>query len=130
MSIEQFRYGPKTHIGLQFEQTDGVSQLLPEDKIIELYNIGGQTRKPLEIVRLHQTYFGPPVITVTFVQPAMDDNGRDTVTNRTFLISLQDITNMLLTALRPFGQKETEKLEPLEIGEFTISLSRASQRKH
>jgi hypothetical protein len=121
LRVEQFYYGPKPNSGLQYEQTSGVSTLLPEDKIIELYNIGDQTRKPIEVVQLHQTYFGPPIISVTFAEPTVDDTGRNTMRNRTFLISLKEITNELLHTLRPLSNLPLEqKLEPLEIDKFTI----------
>lgn len=120
MKIEQFRYGPKPNSGLHYEQTNGVSTLLPEDKIIELYNLGKDTHKPIEIMQLHQTYFGPPVISISFVEPTTDDMGRETTQNHTFLISLKDITNELLSALRPHFRNG---LEPLEIDKFTVSKS-------
>ena len=115
MRIEQFRYN-----GANYEQTKGVSALLPEDKIIELYNLGKETRKPTEIVQLHQTYFGAPVISITFAQPAKDDNGRDTTQNHTFLISLKEVTKQLLYILRFYAYND-EKLETLEIAGFTLS---------
>lgn len=123
MKIEQFRYN-----GANYEQTDGVSTLLPEDKIIELYNLGKETRKPIEIVQLHQTYFGPPIISISFIEPTLDNNGRQTIENQTFLISLKEITNELLSTLRLHIHNNAEKLEPLEIDKFTISQSKESRR--
>lgn len=115
MKIEQFR-----HDGANYEQTDGVSALLPEDKIIELYNLNRETRKPIEIVQLHQTYYSAPVISITTVQPTTtkDDTGRETTQTHTFLISLKELTSELVSALRPFFHG---KMEPLEIGNISIS---------
>jgi hypothetical protein len=113
MKIEQFRYGPKDNSSMQFEETKGASALLPEDKIIELYNL----HKPTENIQLHQPYCGPPVISISYVEATMDDKGRETTQNRTFLISLRDITNELLVLLRDYVH--TEKVEPLNL-EFSI----------
>jgi hypothetical protein len=117
LKIHQLQYAPTG----SYQQTDGVSALLPEDKLIELYNLGNQTRKPMEVVQLHQTLYGAPIITVTYAAPTIDDGtGRETTFNRTFLISLKDVTAMLVEALRPYFHVEPEKLEPLEIGKFTV----------
>lgn len=114
LKIHQLQYAPTG----SYQQTDGVSTLLPEDKLIELYNIGNQTRKPMEVVQLHQTLYGAPIISVTYAAPTTDDKGRETTFNRTFLISLKDVTAMLVAALRPYFHVEPEKLEPLEIDQF------------
>jgi hypothetical protein len=98
---------------MQFEETKGASALLPEDKIIELYNL----HKPTENIQLHQPYCGSPVISITYVEAVMDDKGRETTQNRTFLISLRDLTNDLVPLLRTHVYDE--KVEPLKL-EFTI----------
>ena len=112
MKIEQF-----WHNGANYQQTPNVSNLLPEDKIIELYNWARDTRKPIETVQLHQTYFGPPVISITAVTPS-EIEGRQTTTSRTFLVSLKDVTGELVSALRPFFN--AENLEVLEVDKLSI----------
>jgi hypothetical protein len=126
LKIQQLQYAPTG----SYEQTDGVSALLPEDKLIELYNIGNQTRKPMEVVQLHQTLYGAPIITVTYAAPTTDDKGRETTFNRTFLISLKDITNELVEALRSYFHVDLENLEPLELDKFTVSPHKNSKSRH
>ena len=118
MKVEQIRYDSNSK-PLQ-SQTSGVSTMLPEDKIVDLYTLGRHTRKPLETVQLHQTVYGAPIISLTFASPANDGKGRDSSYNRTFLVSLKDVTASLLEALRPFSQDKIGRLEPLRIGKLTI----------
>lgn len=116
MKVERLRSSD----GAGFQQTSGVSSLLPESKILELYNIGANTRKPRVETHLHQLGYGSPVISITFAAPAFDSEGRNTTMNSTFLVSLMEVTQHLERALTPFYRDVAETLEPIEIGEFTV----------
>ena len=115
MNIEQFSYGPKGNTGLTYEQTAAVSTLLPESKIIELYNIGERTRKPIKDIQLHQNLMGEPVISVTYAGPTHDKQGRATTYNHTFLISLKPLTQELSTLLQRRVQELNGSLEPIKL---------------
>jgi hypothetical protein len=105
--------------GTGFRKTNGVSKLLPEYKIIELYNIGNNTRKPITETHLHQPSFGAPVISITYAAPTFDSKGRETTMNHTFLISLRDITVELEKTLIPFFEDKGE-VKPLELAKLSI----------
>lgn len=119
MKIEQFRYGPKHNRGLYFEQTDGVSTLLPETEIARLYNFGNRATKELRHVEILKIGNNPEIMAITFAGPTADDHGRATTFNHTFLVSVAELAPLLVKALEQFVH-DVDRLEPLKVDSIPI----------
>ena len=99
MNIEQFTYGPEPRRGLQYRQTDGLYNLLPEEIIIHLQNLKPSSTP---IQRIHATPDGL-VASISFVKKTQDDLKRETVANHTFIIRLSDMVNHFTGKLEPYN---------------------------
>ena len=97
MKPEQFLYAPEPDKGLQFHQTSGVYNLVPEDLIIKLQNLP-ITSQPIR--QIHQTPKAT-LITVSFVEKAKDSHARDTIRNHTYIFTLNQIVDWLTGQLEP-----------------------------
>lgn len=110
MKIERFIYKPFPNHGLQYIQTTGASNIVPEDILKDLYNID----IPTTTSHLHQTLQGP-VISITRVQPCLDDQKRQTIQNTTLLFRVSELVDFLLPLL---DVPQPLPLKPLELNKW------------
>jgi hypothetical protein len=107
MRIERFTFKPYPNMGLQYNQTSGASQIVPEDILKDLYNID----IPTTISQLHQTLQGP-VVSITRVEACLDDQKRQTIKNVTMLFRVSELVDLFLPLL---NAPQNLPLQPLEI---------------
>ena len=109
MIIHSYYYGPTDNGGLNLETTRGLTNIVNEDVIRELYTKDGNPTRTVQFSRLYQTMQGP-VIGCTRIEPAQSKDKRQTVINRTYFVRLEDVSAEL------FKLMDTKfPVEPLKV---------------
>jgi hypothetical protein len=110
LKIERFTFKPYPNMGLQYNQTTGANQIVPEDILKDLYNID----IPTTISHLHQTLQGP-VVSITRVEACLDDQKRQTIKNTTLLFRVSELVDFFLPLL---DTPQPLPLQPLELSKW------------
>jgi hypothetical protein len=102
--LEHFTYGIEDGSGYRLHKTDGVTKLLPDDKIKWLMHVGDDVRSERVMLKVWEK---EQVAAYIYAKPAWDSFGRRGFWSHTILVRLTDLID-------EFGL--TEKLkESLEV---------------
>ena len=111
MIVHSYYYGPTENGGLDLNTTRGLSQVVNEDVIRELYSMDGHQKKTVRFSKLYQTLHGP-VIGITRIEPAQAHDKRTTIINKTWFIKLEDVVKDLTRVLDyHFTVKDVKPIE-------------------
>ena len=98
MIVHSYYYGPVGNGGLSLETTRGLTNIVNEDIIRELYTKDGNPNRIVEFSKLYNTLSGP-VIAATRIEPSQSKDKRQTVVNRTLFLRLEDVSMELFKLL-------------------------------
>jgi hypothetical protein len=109
--VHSYYYGPVGNGGLDFQTTQGLTSVVNEDIIRELYSKDGSPSRAIQFSKIYQTLQGP-VIGCTRIEPSQSRDKRQTVVNRTFFVRLEDVSFELF---RLMDAPTTFPVEPLKV---------------
>ena len=98
MIIHSYYYGPIGKGPIDFKSSPGLTQLVGDDLVRDLYNRQGNGRSRIQFSDIHQTRDGP-ILAVTRIEPTQTNTRGHTETNRTIFVSLKDIADDLARLL-------------------------------
>jgi hypothetical protein len=107
--VHSYFYGPTGNGGLNLETTRGLTRIINEDVVRELYTKDGHPNRTVQFSNLYQTMTGP-VIAATRITPATS-KGRQTVINRTFFVRLEDVSAELFQLM----DANVSHVEPVQV---------------
>lgn len=111
MIIHSYYYGPVGNGGLDLQTTHGLTSVVNEDVVRELYTKDGHPTRVIEFSKIYNTMNGP-VIGATRIQPSQSKDKRQTVVNRTLFLRLEDVSTELFRLLE---QPAKFPLEPVKV---------------
>ena len=114
MIVHSYYYGPVGNGGLDLQTTQGLTSVVNEDVVRELYTKNGHPSRIIQFSKIYQTMTGP-VIGCTRITPAQSKDRRQTVVNRTFFVRLEDVSTEL------FRLMDSEAVFPLQPKRVTMN---------
>ena len=111
MIVHSYYYGPSSNSGLDLQTTQGLTSVVNEDLVRELYAKDGHPNRTIQFSKLYQTLSGP-VLGATRISPAQSKDNRETIVNRTLFLRLDDVSAELFRLL---DEPAKFPLKPLKV---------------